>query len=46
MDNIKEKYINVEINLGFIGYKDVDEINNNENGCLIIKFTKQKERRN
>ena len=43
MDNIKKECTYADINLGFVGYKDVDEINDNENGCLNIKFTKDKD---
>ena len=30
----------IDINLGFIGYKDVEEIYNNEKECVNIEFTK------
>ena len=36
IDNIKNKSLDLFINLGFIGYKDVMEINSNQ--CLDIDF--------
>ena len=38
--NIEEKCIGIDINLGFIGYKDVAEIYENEKECVNIDFTK------
>ena len=38
--NIEEKCIGIDINLGFIGQKDVAEIYENEKECVNIDFTK------
>ena len=38
IDKIQEKKPEIEIDIGYIGYKDVKEINNKE--CKIISFTK------